>query len=377
MTSPFIRRERIQDYPLWDRMKEKRRPVSFDLELTARCNNNCRHCYINLPADDRRAARDELSVGEIAAIVDQAKDLGVLWCLITGGEPLLRDDFTEVYRLLVEKGLLVSVFTNACLIKKDHIELFTKYPPRDIEITVYGVTKETYERVTRRPGSYNAFMRGLDLLKENDINVRLKAMALRSNIDEFREISEFCRKYSKDFFRFDPVLHLRYDRNADRNAEILLERLTPAEIGGLEQADPERSSSLLKKCDELIMPVPENTGNYLFKCGSGNSTFSVSYNGIFRLCSSLWHPDCIYDLRKGSLTEAWHSLIPRVRAMQSKKPEFLEKCNVCSLANLCLWCPAHAYLEEGEMDAWCSYFCAVAHTRAELIKNALHHPCGP
>jgi len=373
MTSPFIRREAIQVYPLWDRMKERGRPISFDLELTARCNNNCRHCYINLPADDRSAQGDELSSEEIGAIADQAKDLGVLWCLITGGEPLLRDDFPEVYQLLVKKGLLVSIFTNACLINTDHIELFTRFPPRDIEVTVYGVTKETYERVTRKNGSYNAFMRGLGLLKQNNLKVRLKAMALRSNIHEFREISEFCRAYTADFFRFDPVLHLRYDRDADRNAGILQERLSAAEVAALEQADPERSSALLKKCDELIVPVPPDAGGILFKCGSGRSTFSISYNGIFRPCSSLWHPSCTYDLRKGTLSEAWQTLIPVLRGMRSKNPEFLERCNRCEIVNLCLWCPAHAYLEEGELDAWCSYFCAVAHARAALIRNARDH----
>ncbi len=163
--------------------------------------------------------------------------MGTLWCLISGGEPLLREDFADIYLMLKKKGLLVSVFTNACLVTNKHIALFKKYPPRDIEVTVYGATKETYERVTRLPGSYAAFHRGLNLLLKNGIKVRLKAMALRSNFHELAEMGAFCRQHTKDFFRFDPLLHLRFDGNTDRNAEIIGERLTPEEIVAIEQAD--------------------------------------------------------------------------------------------------------------------------------------------
>jgi len=107
-------------------MREKRVPLTFELEVTARCNNDCRHCYINLPAGDRKARESELSVAEIVGIAEQAMALGAMWCLITGGEPLLRDDFSELYLALKRKGLLVSVFTNACLVTEEHVQLFRK-----------------------------------------------------------------------------------------------------------------------------------------------------------------------------------------------------------------------------------------------------------
>ena len=87
----------IQDFPLWDKLEAKRAPISFDLEVTARCNNDCRHCYINLPAGDRAAQAAELTAAEILDIAGQAAAMGAVWCLLTGGEPLLRDDFAEMY----------------------------------------------------------------------------------------------------------------------------------------------------------------------------------------------------------------------------------------------------------------------------------------
>lgn len=128
------------------------------------------------------------------------------------GEPLLRRDFHDIYLALKKKGLLVSVFTNACLVTDREIQLFKTYPPRDLEVTVYGITPETYEQVTRRPGSYRGFRKGLDLLLSNGIKVNLKAMAIRSNIQELPAITAFCRKYTRNTFRFDPLLHHRYDQ---------------------------------------------------------------------------------------------------------------------------------------------------------------------
>jgi radical SAM protein with 4Fe4S-binding SPASM domain len=368
VSGPVVSSIEIQDFALWGKMKARRVPFSFGLEVTARCNNDCRHCYINLPAGDRAAREKELSLEEIKEIVDEAVSLGVLWCLITGGEPFLREDFFDIYLYLKRKGLLVSVFTNATLVTEEHVRLFKKYPPRDIEVSVYGVTKETYERVTRRPGSFAAFIRGLNLLFESGVKIRLKAMALRSNVAELPEISCFCRERTKDYFRFDPFLHLRFDGDLARNKEIKSERLSPAEIVALERSDPERFQALEKGCDKLIVPEFSHIAcNHLFHCGAGNGSFDLSYNGLFRLCSSLWHPDCVYDLRKGSLTDAWYSFVPQVRDMRSDRREFLEKCRVCPLINLCMWCPAHAHLETGEMDAPVSYFCKVAHARVEAL----------
>lgn len=370
MTSSIITSIAIQDHSLWDRLANKRVPLSFDLEITARCNNNCRHCYINLPANDRSAQVKELSPNEISHLADEAVSLGAIWCLITGGEPLLRDDFPEIYMALKRRGLLVSVFTNATLIHEDHIRLFKQYPPRDIEVTVYGITWETYERITRRPGSFAAFRHALDLLFGNGVKVRLKTIAMRSNVAELPDIASFCRERTRDHFRYDPLLHLRFDGHAGRNADIRAERLSPEDIVAIEQADKERVSVLRKNCDELFLPELAHTGcNHLFHCGAGKGSFSISHEGFFRLCSDLSHPDCVYDLRKGTLAEAWRSFALRVRDLRSNRQEFLEKCHVCPIVNLCFWCPARAHLETGEMDRPVDYFCRVAHARAHAFRQ--------
>jgi len=376
----------IQDFALWEKLKARRAPLSFDLEVTARCNNDCTHCYIALPAGDREARAAELSSAEILSLAGEAAGMGAVWCLLTGGEPLLRDDFEDIFMGLKRLGLLVSVFTNACLVTPAHVELFRRYPPRDIEVSVYGATRETCERVTRRPGSYDAFVRGLDLLLQSGVPVRLKAMAIRSTVHELAQISAFCRERTKDFYRFDPLLHLRFDGDEARNAAIRAERLTPEEVVAVERADEERFGALERGCRDgkLVFEPGErhvhsdgSVCDHLFHCGAGNGSFSVGYDGTFRLCSSLWHPETVVSVRPGApgaigLREAWESWIPSVRALRGSDPEFLEKCRACDIVNLCLWCPAHAALEtgsgeRGRMDAWVEYFCEVAHARAAAL----------
>jgi radical SAM protein with 4Fe4S-binding SPASM domain len=362
----------IQELALWDRLKERNAPLTFDLEITARCNNGCRHCYINRPADDRETTGRELTLSEISDLADQAVRMGAVWVLITGGEPLLRRDFEDIYLTLKRKGLLVSVFTNATLISEEHVALFKRYPPRDIEITVYGASEATYERVTQKTGSFRDFMNGLNRLMENGVRVRLKAMAMRSNFKELPEIAAFCRSRTKDYFRFDPLLHLRLDGDERRNREIRAERLTPGEIVEIERADEERFSALRKDCGRLIRePLPGDASDLLFHCGAGKGLFSISHDGQFRLCASLQAPETLFNLRRGTLREAWERHVPKVLDTRSNRKEFIDHCRSCGLIDLCLWCPANAYLESGEMDRHSDYFCEVAQARAEAIQEGM------
>ena len=358
----------VQEFALWDALKARRRPLSFEIEVTARCNLNCRHCYINLPAADREAEQRELSVPEISDLADQAVRLGAVWCLITGGEPLLRPDLAEIYMALKRRGLLLSVFTNATLLTEEHIRLLKRFPARDLEVTVYGVTRQTYERVTRRAGSFERFRRGLARLAEAGVRVRLKAMVLRSNLEEFPAMSAFGRAHTKDFHRFDAQLHLRFDGDPARNETIKSERLSPEQIAALDRGDEQRARALVKARSERVeWDRSKVECDRLFHCAAGNGSFVIGYDGQFRLCSSLWAPGTTFDLRRGTLAEAWNEHVPRVRELRSRRPQYLTTCGRCQLRDLCLWCPAHAHLETRAVDGVAPYFCEVAHARETAL----------
>lgn len=372
MTTSLISQTTLQKLFKKRHLEKRRIPFSFDFDVTARCNNDCNHCYINVPADNTEYKKMELPLKQIEKIAEEAVSMGTLWCLLSGGEPLLRDDFEEIYLMLKRKGLLVSIYTNATLINDGHIALFKKYPPRDIEVTVYGVTQGTFARVTNRPGNFEPFMSGLYRLLDNHIPVRLKTMVMRSNIHEFSEIAAFCRKHTKDYFRYDPHLHLRYDRDPLRNQKIMSERLTPEEISAIDHRDPVRSESLKKDCQIYISDsIKSGDRRQLFTCGLGRNSFSLSFDGKFRLCPSLCAPLCTYDLKTGSLIKAWEEFVPRILSMPTSSPEITGKCLKCNIFNLCQWCPANAYLESGNLECRPEYFCKVAQARSEALTSRL------
>ncbi|MBU0992271.1 MAG: radical SAM protein [Proteobacteria bacterium] len=366
-TNPNIESLAFNDFPLWK--NNGSRPLfAIDLEITARCNNNCRHCYINLPQNDQDALNAELSLEQIEKIAADALSLGTLWILITGGEPLIRKDFEDIYLFLKKKGFLVSVFTNATRISERHIRLFRDYPPRDLEVTVYGITEDVYENVTQVKGSFRQFQRGLNLLLDNKIKTNLKTTATQANKHQLIDITKFCREKGSAAFRFDPHLHLRFDGNEKRNTDIIAQRLTPEDIVELERKDPARMAALEKECtchDSDSMEKNSHSIDRLFYCGVGFNDCSISHNGLFRLCPSLWHPDFLYDLKAGTLKDAWEAFTPRVLSNHAHRGLTNRRCMACPLKDVCMWCPAHAFLETGDLNGEVAYFCEVAHKRSE------------
>lgn len=350
----------ITTYSLWQVIRSKRIPLEFTMELTARCNNRCRHCYISKDSDDKEALKHEMQFSLITTIAEEAASLGSLWCTLTGGEPLLREDFSDIYIRLKKMGFLISILTNATMLTAEHISLFESYPPRNIEITVYGATKLTYEHVTQIPGSFDLFERGLRLLEDSSIGFQLKTVIMRSNYHEAQRIFEFCRKKTREIFRFDPILSLRLDHNQIKNSCIKDERLTADEIVALEKTDSIREAEITKICKGA-----KSLGSAkIIRCAAGLSSFAISPIGKYQFCQLLVHPATVYDLTKGSLKYAWEVFTPRIRSISSLNSGFLMNCARCPTVNLCRCCPANAYLEVGEMDLPADYFCDIAQARA-------------
>ena len=359
----------ISKYPLWEKAKKNRSLLMISLELTLRCNNNCIHCYNNLPRNNAYAVNNELSTNQIKNIVDQAVEMGTLWMHLTGGEVFLRKDFCELYEYMVKKGLLVAIFTNATLITDEHIKLFKQYPPRDIEITVYGIPEKTYTAVTRT-NNYSKFTNGLEKLLSASIPVTLKAMMMKSNYNSFKEIADFCKQKSYKNFRFDPFLNLRTDKNQKRNHDIINQRLSGEEIIKLEKQDPKRLEELTQMCQ--IAYEPDGNKNFLkkiFKCGAGLTSCTIDSYGFLKLCIALTKQSCTYDLKKGSLKDAWYNFIPTIRSLKSNKTSYHDGCSNCNLRPFCMWCPARSELETNDLDEKIKYFCNLALARHNFCND--------
>jgi MoaA/NifB/PqqE/SkfB family radical SAM enzyme len=335
---------------------EKRIPANGSIELTFRCDLCCAHCYCNLPANHQGAINEELKTDEVLHIFDQVAEAGCLWLLITGGEPLLRKDFIEIYISAKKKGFITSLFTNGTLMTPKIADCLAEWPPYSVEITLYGATKETYENITRIPGSFERCKKGIELLMDREIPLVLKTMAMTLNLNEVFQVKEYAKELGVKF-RFDPMLNARLDGSKGPCHF----RLYPEEVVKLDFADEKRVKELRGFCERFIGPHPSDN---LFHCGAGVATFHIDPYGQMSPCEMVRFQS--YDLRSGSFQEGWKKAIPEFISL---KPEGEYPCGRCELISLCGQCPGWAWLEHANPEALVEYLCEIAHLRAEVFNT--------
>jgi radical SAM protein with 4Fe4S-binding SPASM domain len=363
--SPYIVRLSSEKAPFWKTAKPAL--MELDMELTERCNNNCLHCCINLPADDPVAKKRELPTAAIKEILNEAASLGCFTVRFTGGEPLLKDDFEELYLYARKLGLKVLLFTNATLITPPLAELFSHIPPLvEIEVTVYGMKRTSYEAITRSSGSFEAAWRGINLLLEKKVPFVVKSALLPPNSEEVEAFESWASTlpWMDNLPSYSVFFDLHGRRNEAKN--ILIRDFRPTPQQGVEFLARRRKKYLRELqsfCAKFIGPP----GDTLFACGAGLGGACVDAYGVLQLCMDLRHPDTVYDLGKGSLKEAVTRFFPEVRKIKAKNLDYLTRCARCFLKGLCEQCPGKSWAEHGTLDTPVEYLCEIAHAQARQL----------
>jgi radical SAM protein with 4Fe4S-binding SPASM domain len=336
-----------------------RTPLNGTIEVTRRCPLTCAHCYNNLAMGDRQAQLAELTTREHQRILDEMAEAGCLWLLYTGGEIFARRDFLDIYTHAKRDGFLITLYTNGILINERIADYLAEWRPFAIEITLYGRTRETYERLTGVPGSYDRCMRGISLVLERSLPLRLKTVAVTVNRHEVWEMQRFAEELGVEF-RFDAMMNPRIDCSQSP----LAVRLTPEECVAFDLEDSRRVAEWQKFGREFLRPVhPPETSDQLYHCGGGIDSFAINPYGEMSICT-LSQQDR-FDLRKGTFREGWEAFIRRVR--DKKKITRLTKCVSCELKAMCGMCPANGELENGDAEAPVDFLCQTAHLRAHAF----------
>jgi radical SAM protein with 4Fe4S-binding SPASM domain len=346
--------------PLARRMAERaladRVPLRGSIELTHRCNLACVHCYVNLPAADRAAQRREMTTAEVFRVVDELVELGCMSLTLTGGEPLLRPDFAEIYRYIHTRGIVCTVYTNATLITDRILALFEECPPGGVDITMYGHSHETYDAVTNAgPGQATRFYRGLKRLLDAGVRVSLKTVAIRSNLHEILAIREYAHGLGLDF-RLDGVISPRIDGGRGP----LKERLTADELADIETATSEMRSAWADFCDSRKGQKPDSDD--LYQCGAGNATFLIDPYGKLHVCEL--SRTLGWDVLADGFAAGWYGEVPSVRA---KKRSHDEACGSCYAQGSCSNCVGMAELERLQPEDGNPYFCDITDARNQRI----------
>ena len=343
----------------WDIHKKNwrvKQPNVCQFELTFRCGLHCKHCYTDCYNKDEYLER-ELSAVQVKRLLDKIYNSGAIWLCFTGGDPLTREDFLEIYAYAKKKGFIVTIFTNGYSMTKEILDYLKNRPPFVIEMTLNAVTEKTYEDIAQVKGSFEKVMHGVDMIAQNKLPLKIKTQVMRDNLEELPKIREFVENLS---LRFRPSidLHARLNGNlAPCNSRIL-----PQEVLGLDRRlnvdsiKEDECKSRVNGSPPTLIPNPN-----LFRCaaGGGDGINLDPYGNMF-LCSLIREP--CFNLLEAGIEDALSKLLPLVRG---KRFTTSSKCKDCKIHELCHSCPGRALLETGNMEVPVGYYCEVARLIAE------------
>lgn len=288
-------------------MNTKLIPFGVSIELTARCNVNCIHCY-QVMSRDR-----ELNTAEVKKLLDDLSALGAIELTFTGGEPLMRSDFSFILKYAVEeKGFSVKIFSNLTLLDESSANLFASLPINVVETSVLGPDSETHDSITQVNGSFDSLIRGIKMLTERNVRVLGKTVVMKNNFARFADIISLFNNLGISF-KYDDGLFVKSDGFRKP----------------LSFSISERDSRSLKKVSRKIKP------NKHHSCNAAKSVMSISPDGNVFPCGPFTEP--AGNIRDMSLRDIWYDspLMKMVRSMNNSDYSacvgcfYIDKCNGC------------------------------------------------
>lgn len=351
----------------------KRIPVNGTFELTVRCNLHCKMClFRHDDSENEEILQNELSAAQWIDMARQAAEAGTLTLLITGGEPMLRPDFCEIWEGIYKQGFLITLYTNATLITDQIIETLRKFPPHKIGVTIYGARPETYERVC---GSANAFQKalaGMHKLQKLPSKMDFRTTIIKDNLSD---LDDMCELIHKEFGSHHKLIQTRIVTQSVRGAcaDVNQCRLDPEENVRLSF---HRGLKIIKdfvgdSYDEknlVFEQIDHSTDSTikprltLFGCNAGMSDYTISWDGQLLGCQMMGN-FAENAIKKGFL-RAWKDFPKQV-----KLPPVNQKCLSCDSKDICNTCCASRYAETGDLGGCPEYVCRDTKVITELLNR--------
>lgn len=354
---------------------EKRLPVSGSIEVSPLCNMDCAMCYVRLSPEELKAKGRLRTADEWLAVGREMRDAGVLFLLLTGGEPLLYPEFKELYLGLRRLGMILTINTNGTLLGEAWADFFAENPPRRINLTIYGGNDDAYRTLCRHPDGYAKAMRAAALLKERGIQFRFSYSVTKENAADLVPFMKEAREMGVHSGINPYMIPAVRERTQpfDDTSRVSPEEAAKASFAIMREAvkdEEELKSRCKEKTDridqaaayfaahpELEVPSPS-------LCMGGRCSFSVSWQGELHPCVILTAPSAsVFDT---SFAEAWKRV-----AEGAEKLRLPAKCTACPRRSVCEICPAAALTETGSMEEAPAYLCRFSEELERLYREAL------
>lgn len=347
----------IDDYnnEVW---KHNRQPLVATFELTPRCNLNCIHCYLG----NHRVVDNELTFGQIINILDQLAEAGVLHLALTGGECTIRKDFPDIYKYAKKKGFLVTIFTNGVSIPEEMYQLFRKYPPFYIDISLYGASEETYEIITGKR-VFSRVTSTFDRLYAEGIVFGIKTPIMKQNQYDYKAMCQISERYGVPYRTGYMMLS-----TIDAENYPIEFMISVSDMIKLEVADSIMTEIGFKDADiNNLWGERFNNGEFvpLFICNPGVNDVIVDFKGNICPCAGYRHIG--KNIFKSSFKEIWEGFayLKKIPATEANK------CIHCQSRFFCRICPAEQELKTGKLESVSPEFCEFAHAKKMYYKDRM------
>ena len=309
------------------------------LELTKRCNLNCAHCR----AGAGRSPEGELSEDEVLGLVDELASFARPLLILTGGEPLMREDTLKVASYASERGLPVALATNGTLIDRRIAEDIRASGVRRVSVSLDGSEPRVHDRIRGVEGAFEAALSGIGHLRECGVEVQVNTTLTRQNVSELPKILELCLDLGLQALHLFMLVPVGCGMEIEESDQLSPEEYEEV-LRWLNSKSREVAIELKATCAPQYFRIAGVDSRRRLGCLAGVSVCFVSNIGDVQPCGYL--PVVVGNIRERSIEEIWEEA-DAFRALRD--PERLKgKCGICEYRYVCGGCRARAFAESGD-----------------------------
>jgi radical SAM protein with 4Fe4S-binding SPASM domain len=346
--------ERGNEHPFYDLLRKaekQERPVTALIELTHACNVDCEHCYLDLRPDSKIGA---LETAEWKRIFGELADEGCLFLTLSGGEVLLRRDWYELAQYARTLGFVVRFYTNGTLITEETADKIAAVKPMDVEISLLGGIALTHDAIAQRKGAFDKTIAGVRRLRARGINVLLKCVLMKRNVEEYEQMKALAAELDCDMF-FD--IEVTPKNNGSRK---------PTELTGEGHAMDVAADTIyahLKTGGVPRDPAVRAERVSGVPCAAGRRTVQIGPTGDVFPCTQWTAP--VGNLKSTSFGALWHGS-ETFASIRSKRISSFSICAGCEILDVCTPCMALSLVEQGNLEGPSPTKCRASEMKAKV-----------
>ena len=344
-------------------------------EITRSCNLFCAHCRASAA---HGPYEDELSTEECFHLIDGILEVGTPVIIITGGEPLLRQDLSQVGRYAVEKGLRVVMGTNGTLISKGMADRLKAIPVSRVAVSIDFPTAELQDRFRGKEGAFKAAMAGMATARQAGIEVQVNSTITKLNVGYLNDLLSLALEAGAVAFHpfmlvptgrgkglkavemspeeYEQTLNWVYDKQRELGDTIFFKPTDAPHymrvIKERNRGDKPQATSPFEKPESAARRG--GMDSLTRGCLAGTGFCFISHRGRVQGCGYLDVE--AGNIRQESFSEIWtnSTVFRELRDLSNIKG----KCGVCEYKRACGGCRARAYEATGdylESEPYCIY----------------------